>query len=61
MWIPVLISLLLFEFARAELYTAITDLEDLLESEAFLVRTLHSNIAAEEAKLDALRRYLTIF
>nr|XP_018912414.1 PREDICTED: prolyl 4-hydroxylase subunit alpha-1 [Bemisia tabaci]XP_018912415.1 PREDICTED: prolyl 4-hydroxylase subunit alpha-1 [Bemisia tabaci] len=61
MWIPVLISLLLFEFARAELYTAITDLEDLLESEAFLVRTLHSNIAAEEAKLDALRRQAKLF
>ncbi|CAB0000627.1 unnamed protein product, partial [Nesidiocoris tenuis] len=41
---------------RAELYTAITDLEDLLDTEAMFMETLNRYIQREEKKLERLKR-----
>ncbi|KAJ8875869.1 hypothetical protein PR048_023772 [Dryococelus australis] len=41
---------------QAELYTALVELEELLETEAVLLRTLEGYISAQEEKLSLLRR-----
>ena len=41
---------------RCELYTCLADMEELLETEALLMRTLEDYITAQEAKLHTLRR-----
>jgi prolyl 4-hydroxylase len=41
---------------RAELYTCLADMEELLETEALLMQTLDGYIQAQEEKLQMLRR-----
>lgn len=41
---------------QTELYTCLADMEELLETEALLIRTLNGYIQAEEEKLQMLRR-----
>jgi len=40
----------------AELYTALADMEELLETEAVLIDTLNGYITAQEQRLATLRR-----
>ncbi|XP_012276583.1 prolyl 4-hydroxylase subunit alpha-2 [Orussus abietinus] len=42
--------------ANAELYTALADMEELLETEAVLIGTLNGYIEVQEKRLDTLRR-----
>jgi len=42
--------------AAAELYTALADMEELLETEAVLIDTLNGYITAQEQRLATLRR-----
>ena len=42
--------------ALAELYTALADMEELLETEAVLIDTLNGYITAQEQRLATLRR-----
>ncbi|XP_032454381.1 prolyl 4-hydroxylase subunit alpha-1 isoform X2 [Nasonia vitripennis] len=44
------------QVGRAELYTALVDMEELLETEAVLIDTLHGFISAQEQRLATLRR-----
>ncbi|EEZ97484.1 Prolyl 4-hydroxylase subunit alpha-2-like Protein [Tribolium castaneum] len=46
---------------RSEVFTALADLEDLLETEALLINTLENYIKAEEEKLGYLKRYAAIY
>lgn len=41
---------------RSEVFTALADLEDLLETESLLINTLEHYIKAEEEKLNYLKR-----
>jgi prolyl 4-hydroxylase len=41
---------------RSEVFTALADLEDLLETESLLISTLEHYIKAEEEKLNYLKR-----
>ena len=53
------ITILLSTTARdavAELYTALADMEELLETEAVLIDTLNGYITAQEQRLATLRR-----
>lgn len=47
--------------SRSELYTALVDMEELLETEAVLMDTLEGYIAVTEEKLHRLRRHLEEF
>lgn len=57
----VLVGLLvtLAGLSTAELYTALIDLEELLDTETILVRTLDNYIAKQQKNLDHLKRYRT--
>ena len=46
----------LFRVGNGELYTALADMEELLETEAVLIDTLHGYIQAQEHRLATLRR-----
>jgi prolyl 4-hydroxylase len=46
---------------RSEVFTALADLEDLLETESLLISTLEHYIKAEEEKLNYLKRYAAIY
>ncbi|KYM77148.1 hypothetical protein ALC53_12443 [Atta colombica] len=53
------VTILLSTTARdavAELYTALADMEELLETEAVLIDTLNGYITAQEQRLATLRR-----
>lgn len=41
---------------KSEVFTALADLEDLLETESLLINTLENYIKAEEEKLQYLKR-----
>lgn len=43
-------------YATGELYTALADMEELLETEAVLIDTLNGYITAQEQRLATLRR-----
>jgi prolyl 4-hydroxylase len=45
---------------RAELYTCLADMEELLETEALLMQTLDGYIQAQEEKLRMLRRLVNV-
>ncbi|XP_071438685.1 prolyl 4-hydroxylase subunit alpha-1 [Hetaerina americana] len=53
----VLILLLVGQRCHGELYTALADMEELLETEAVLIRTLEGYIDAQENKLRLLKRF----
>ena len=44
----------------AELYTCLADMEELLETEALLMKTLDGYIQAQEEKLHLLRRLVNV-
>lgn len=46
----------IFKIGSGELYTALADMEELLETEAVLIDTLHGYIQAQEQRLAILRR-----
>jgi prolyl 4-hydroxylase len=45
---------------HTELYTCLADMEELLETEALLIRTLDGYIQAQEDKLKMLRRLVNV-
>jgi hypothetical protein len=45
---------------QAELYTCLADMEELLETEALLMRTLDGYIQAQEEKLHVLKRLVNV-
>ena len=45
---------------RAELYTCLADMEELLETEALLMQTLDGYIQAQEEKLQMLKRLVNV-
>lgn len=49
------------QFVRGELYTALADMEELLETESVLIDTLHGYITVQEQRLATLRRYVQYF
>ncbi|XP_066146817.1 prolyl 4-hydroxylase subunit alpha-1 isoform X1 [Euwallacea fornicatus] len=56
------ISLLfLSKSCRSEVFTAMVDLEDLLDTEHVLINTLENYVKAEEQKLELLKRYITLY
>lgn len=52
---------LLLQESSCELYTALVDMEELLETEAVLMNTLEGYISVTEDKLHRLRRHLEEF
>lgn len=54
--LAVILFTLLFGTAYSELYTALADLEELLQTEAVLITTLETYIRAQEQKLDLLKQ-----
>ena len=46
----------LVNLANSEMFTALAEMEELLETEAVLISNLESYITAQEEKLDFLRR-----
>lgn len=46
----------LMPVVSGELYTALADMEELLETESVLIDTLHGYIKAQEQRLETLRR-----
>lgn len=54
-----LVLVLAASAARAELYTALVELEELLETEAVLMSELEGYIAAQEDKIRALKRHFS--
>jgi prolyl 4-hydroxylase len=53
--VAILLSLMARDIV-AELYTALADMEELLETEAVLIDTLNGYITAQEQRLATLRR-----
>lgn len=53
--VTILLSVMVYD-AAAELYTALADMEELLETEAVLIDTLNGYITAQEQRLATLRR-----
>lgn len=53
----VTIHLLLLQCVSSEVYTALADMEELLQTEAVLINTLQGYLTAQERKLDLLRRF----
>ncbi|KAJ8977990.1 hypothetical protein NQ317_004535 [Molorchus minor] len=53
--------LLTVGFANCEVFTALAELENLLDTEAVLISTLENYIRAEEQKTDLLKRYVDIY
>lgn len=54
-WLPYL-GLVFCTVANAELYTALADLEELLQTEAVLISNLEQYISTEQQRLDLLKR-----
>lgn len=52
----VLSILFLIDLSHGEVYTALADLEQLLETESFLIESLENYIQAQEQKLFLLRK-----
>ncbi|KAH1012127.1 hypothetical protein HUJ05_011340 [Dendroctonus ponderosae] len=59
--IVISLFLLLIQRCRCEVYTAMVDLEDLLDTEHVLIDTVENYIKAEEQKIDLLKRYVAIY
>lgn len=47
----------LLHIVSGEIFTALADMEELLETEAVLIGNLEAYIEAQEQKLDYLRKY----
>ncbi|KAG5881350.1 hypothetical protein JTB14_020600 [Gonioctena quinquepunctata] len=48
-------------YVNCEVFTALADLEDLLDTERVLIGTLESYIRAEEQKIDLLKRFADVY
>ncbi|XP_060526427.1 prolyl 4-hydroxylase subunit alpha-1 isoform X2 [Cylas formicarius] len=59
--ILVLTLSLLHRHASGEVFTALVDMEHLLDTESVLISTLENYIRAEEQKLDLLKRYADVY
>lgn len=46
---------------QSEVYTALVEMEELLETEAVLISNLNKYIDIQQEKLDFLKKYKTIF
>ncbi|XP_045468904.1 prolyl 4-hydroxylase subunit alpha-2-like [Harmonia axyridis] len=52
---------LLIGSSYCEVFTALTDLEELLSTENYLITTLENYVRAEEARLDLLKKYAELY
>ncbi|KAK9871119.1 hypothetical protein WA026_011403 [Henosepilachna vigintioctopunctata] len=52
---------LLFSSSRCDVFTALTDLEELLQTEDYLVTSLENYVKAEEHRIDILKRYAELY
>lgn len=59
--LKVIFLLFFIKICHGEVYTAIVDLEDLLDTEHVLIQTVENYVKAEEQKLDLLKRYVEIY
>lgn len=50
------VGLLIPQQANSEVFTALAEMEELLETEAYLISNLESYIATQEQKLNFLKR-----
>lgn len=58
----ILFSCLLFlSSSNCEVFTALADLEELLETESYLITTLENYIKAEEHRLELLKKYAELY
>lgn len=56
-WVALPLCLALFTiYVQAEVYTALSELEELLETENVLLRTLHQYISDQENRIAALKK-----
>lgn len=55
-FITFIIAITTIQLCTAELFTALTELEDLLDTEAVLINNLEAYVDAQEKKLIFLRR-----
>lgn len=55
-FVTFIISIATIRFCAAEVFTAITEMEDLLDTEAVLINNLEAYVEAQEKKLNFLRR-----
>lgn len=53
--ICVAVSMLLHRLCSAEVFTALSEMEELLESEAVLINNLEAYVAEEEQKLNYIK------
>lgn len=56
--LALVLLILTFHKASTELFTALADMEELLETEAVLIANLDNYIRVQEDKLNQLRRYV---
>ncbi|CAH1970362.1 unnamed protein product [Acanthoscelides obtectus] len=56
-----IVPLLFLSQVRCEVFTALADLQELLNTEAVLIHSLENYIRAEELKIDLLKRYADIY
>lgn len=52
----IFVALSTHRLCKAEVFTALSDMEELLETEAMLINNLEAYVAAQEHKLNYLRR-----
>lgn len=56
-WVALPLCLALCTLVQAEVYTALSELEELLETETVLLRTLHQYISDQEHRVAVLKKY----
>lgn len=56
----VFIAIATQRFCTAEVFTAMSDMEELLETEAVLINNLEAYVAAHETKLNYLKRWVPL-
>lgn len=56
-WVALPLWLALCTPLHAEVYTALSELEELLETESVLLRTLHQYITDQEHRIAILKKY----
>lgn len=54
--LAVFFAIAMHQFCTSDVFTAMTDMEELLEAEAVLINNLEAYITAHEAKLNYLKR-----
>lgn len=56
-WVALPLYLALCIPLQAEVYTALSELEELLETESVLLQTLHQYITDQEHRISVLKKY----